>query len=160
MEGINSGTSDIANKTENIQEIEKTIAASHTTKSDTQVKLDAAITQRDELNAKQKSFFEERDKLSKQINDLDKEIFRLKSQKERAEESMASQSSYMWQEYEITLHDAQGLRNEELNDLPTMKKEVASLKDKIKRLGDVNVTTIIGSKSSFSGCRRKWPFSL
>ncbi|MBQ3516802.1 MAG: AAA family ATPase, partial [Lachnospiraceae bacterium] len=115
---------------------------SHTAKSDTQVKLDAAIAKRDELNAKQKSFFEERDRLSKQINDLDKEIFRLKSQKERAEESMASQSSYMWQEYEITLHDAQGLRNEEMNDLPAMKKEVASLKDKIKRLGDVNVNAI------------------
>ena len=142
VEGINSGTSDIQFKTESIEEIEKTIAASHTAKSDTQIKLDAAITKRDELNAKQKSFFEERDKLSKQINDLDKEIFRLKSQKERAEESMASQSSYMWQEYEITLHDAQGLRNEEMNDLPAMKKEVSSLKDKIKRLGDVNVNAI------------------
>ena len=142
VEGINSGVSDILHKTESIQEIEKTIAASHTTKSDTQEKLDAAIVKRDELNAKQKNFFEERDKLSKQINDLDKEIFRLKAQKERAEESMASQSSYMWQEYEITLHDAQGLRNEELTDLPAMKKEITSLKDKIKKLGDVNVNAI------------------
>lgn len=142
VDGINSGESDILHKKENISEIEKTIAASHTTKSDTQEKLEQAVTKRDELNAKQKNFFEERDKLSKQINDLDKEIFRLKSQKERAEESMASQSSYMWQEYEITLHDAQNLRNEELTDLPAMKKEITSLKDKIKRLGDVNVNAI------------------
>ncbi len=142
VEGINTGESDILHKKENIAEIEKTIAASHTTKSDTQDKLEQAVAKRDELNAKQKNFFEERDKLSKQINDLDKEIFRLKSQKERAEESMASQSSYMWQEYEITLHDAQNMRNEELNDLSAMKKEIASLKDKIKRLGDVNVNAI------------------
>ncbi|MBQ7832788.1 MAG: AAA family ATPase, partial [Lachnospiraceae bacterium] len=142
VEGINSGETDIQIKKENIEEIRKTIEASHTTKSDTQEKLDQAVTKRDELNAKQKNFFEERDKLSKQINDLDKEIFRLKSQKERAEESMASQSSYMWQEYEITLHDAQNMRNEELNDLPAMKKEITSLKDKIKRLGDVNVNAI------------------
>ena len=142
VEGINSGETDIQIKKENIEEIRKTIEASHTTKSDTQEKLDQAVAKRDELNAKQKNFFEERDKLSKQINDLDKEIFRLKSQKERAEESMASQSSYMWQEYEITLHDAQNMRNEELNDLPAMKKEITSLKDKIKRLGDVNVNAI------------------
>ena len=140
--GIQLGQSDITYKTNNIAEIEKTIEASHTAKSDTRLKLDKAIEKRDELNAKQKSFFEERDRLSKQINDLDKEIFRLKAQRERAEESMASQSSYMWQEYEITLRDAQSMRNEAFNDLSAMKKEIASLKDKIKRLGDVNVNAI------------------
>jgi len=73
---------------------------------------------------------------------LDKEIFRLKSQRERAEEAMESKSSYMWQEYELTLHDAEGLRDEEMNDLPAMKRSVSEIKDAIRKLGDVNVNAI------------------
>ena len=48
----------------------------------------------------------------------------------------------MWDEYEITLSDAATLRNEEMTDLPAMKKEIVSLRDQIKKLGDVNVNAI------------------
>ena len=48
----------------------------------------------------------------------------------------------MWNEYEITLHDASLLRDEEMNDLASMKKEVSSLRDEIRKLGDVNVNSI------------------
>ena len=48
----------------------------------------------------------------------------------------------MWNEYEITLHDAEKLRDPELNDLVVLKRDVAQLKDEIKRLGDVNVNAI------------------
>ncbi len=73
---------------------------------------------------------------------LDKEVYRLSSQKERMEESVESQINYMWNEYEITLSDAMSIRNEELTDLPAMKREIGSLKDQIKKLGDVNVNAI------------------
>ena len=55
---------------------------------------------------------------------------------------MASYSNYMWQEYEITLHDAKEYENPELTDLSAMKKELAQVKDSIKKLGDVNVNAI------------------
>ena len=48
----------------------------------------------------------------------------------------------MWDEYEITLSDAAAIRNEEMTDLAAMKKEIASLRDQIKKLGDVNVNAI------------------
>ena len=48
----------------------------------------------------------------------------------------------MWNEYEITLHDAESLRDPDMNDLPMMKKEVAAVRDDIKKLGDVNVNAI------------------
>lgn len=73
---------------------------------------------------------------------LDKEVYRLSAQKERLEESVESQINYMWDEYEITLSDALSIRNEELTDLPAMKREISSLKDQIKKLGDVNVNAI------------------
>ena len=140
--GISLSADDIENKKKSIAEIEQTIAASHTAKSDTQVKLENAISKKDALNTKQKNFFEEREALSKQVSELDKEIFRLKSQRERAEESMESKSSYMWQEYELTLRDAEGLRDESMTDLPAMKRNVSEIKDAIRKLGDVNVNAI------------------
>ena len=69
-------------------------------------------------------------------------MYRLNSQREKLEESIETQINYMWDEYEITLSDAASLRNEEMTDLPAMKKEATSLKDEIKKLGDVNVNAI------------------
>jgi len=66
----------------------------------------------------------------------------LNAQIERLKESIQNQIDYMWNEYEITLHDAAKLRDEEMNDLAAMKKEVAALRDSIKKLGDVNVNAI------------------
>ena len=48
----------------------------------------------------------------------------------------------MWEEYELTLHAAMELRNEEYTDLAAMKKMIASIKDEIRKLGDVNVNAI------------------
>ena len=48
----------------------------------------------------------------------------------------------MWDEYEITLSDASSMRDETMTDLSAMKKETGSLKDQIKKLGDVNVNAI------------------
>ena len=48
----------------------------------------------------------------------------------------------MWDEYEITLSDAATLKDPEMNDLPSMKKSISTLKDEIKKLGDVNVNAI------------------
>lgn len=141
-EGLFKTAEDIAEKENNIQEIEKTITSSHTTQSDTQTKLQKDVAAKEELAAKQKSFFARREEMSERMGALDKEVYRLNAQKERLEESVESQINYMWDEYEITLTDAAGLRNEEMDDLPAMKKQISALKDEIKKLGDVNVNAI------------------
>ena len=133
---------EIEEKTRNIEEIRQTIEAGTKVHSETKEKLDAAIRQKEELSVKQKEFFGEQEQINNRISGLDKELFRLKTQKEKCEESMASYSNYMWQEYEITLHDAKEYENPELTDLSAMKKELAQVKDSIKKLGDVNVNAI------------------
>lgn len=60
----------------------------------------------------------------------------------KVEDNIEGQINYMWDEYEITLSDAAGLRNEEMNDLPAMKREISGLKDEIRKLGNVNVNAI------------------
>ena len=139
---IGNSTDSIAFKENEILEIQKTITASHTTESDTEKELADNLKKKEELSAKQKNFFTEREELSVQMNKLDKEVYRLNAQAERLKESIQNQIDYMWNEYEITLHDAAKLRDETMNDLAAMKKDVAELRDSIKKLGDVNVNAI------------------
>ena len=113
-----------------------------TTQGDTEKKLKEDIEKKDQLTLKQKNFFADREALSQQMNGLDKEVYRLNSQKEKFQEQLESHINYMWDEYEITLSDAASLRNEEMTDLSAMKKEISALKDQIKKLGDVNVNAI------------------
>ncbi len=141
-EGLEQNASEIARKENNIKEIEETIVASDTSHSDAETKLKEDMARKEELSAKQKNFFAVREELSERMNALDKEVYRLGSQKEKLEESIESQINYMWDEYEITLSDAASLRDEEMTDLPSMKKEAASLKEEIRKLGDVNVNAI------------------
>lgn len=142
VDGLKTNEEDVVRKRANIDELEKTIAASHTTQGDTELKLKDDITHREELSAKQKNFFADRESLAEKMTGLDKEVYRLNSQRERIQENLEAQINYMWDEYEITLSDAASMRNPEMNDLPSMKKESSSLKDQIKKLGDVNVNAI------------------
>ena len=141
-EGLLGNTKDIEQKENNIRQIEETIQASHTSQSDTEKQLQEDITKKEELSAKQKNFFKDREALSEKMAGLDKEVYRLNAQREKLQDMTESQINYMWDEYEITLSDAAGMRNEELNDLPAMKRDISTLKDQIKKLGDVNVNAI------------------
>ena len=141
-EGLLGNTKDIEQKENNIRQIEETIQASHTSQSDTEKQLQEDITKKEELSAKQKNFFKDREALSEKMAGLDKEVYRLNAQREKLHDMTESQINYMWDEYEITLSDAAGMRNEELNDLPAMKRDISTLKDQIKKLGDVNVNAI------------------
>lgn len=141
-EGLHLGKEEVERKKENILEIERTIEASHTAQTDAEKKLKEDMETKEELSGKQKNFFNSREELSQRMSALDKEVYRLNAQKEKMEESIESQINYMWDEYEITLSDAEGLKNEEMNDLPAMKRDIGGLKDEIRKLGDVNVNAI------------------
>lgn len=141
-EGLSNNTAQMEQKERSIVEIEKTITASSASQTDAEINLKENIVRKEELSAKQKNFFTAREELSERMASLDKEVYRLNTQKEKLEESIENQINYMWDEYEITLSDAAGLRNEEMTDLSAMKKEVAALKDQIRKLGDVNVNAI------------------
>ncbi|MBR5596535.1 MAG: chromosome segregation protein SMC [Lachnospiraceae bacterium] len=146
-DGLEQNKIESEEKQQSIEEIKKTMEASHTFQSEAEIKLKNMIVEKESLSDKQKNFFKNREEIAEKITALDKEVYRLTNQKERHQESISSQIEYMWTEYEITLHDAATLRNEELTDLTVMKRDVAALKDGIRRLGDVNVNAIEEYKS-------------
>ena len=49
--------------------------------------------------------------MSERISSLDKEIYRLSSQKEALEEKSENKEAYMWNEYEITYRTAAEMKN-------------------------------------------------
>jgi len=146
--GLAKNKEDVRIKEENIAEIEKTIIASHALQDNTKQNLEEDILKKEELTARQKNFFGERESLSERISALDKEVYRLGSQKERLEEQIAAQIHYMWEEYEITLSmvakltEEQAERGETKSETGVMKRQISGLKDDIKKLGDVNVNAI------------------
>ena len=94
------------------------------------------------MNEDYRGFFQKQEEISKKLNDLDKEIFRLNSQREKLKEAEEYQTNYMWEEYELTPHAAHELRNDAYTDLSALKKLIIQIKDDIRKLGDVNVNAI------------------
>ena len=109
-------------------------------------RLEEALAQNSEekerLAEKQKSFFRKREELSEEIGRLDKELYRLESQKERLTERMSDQISHMWEEYELTYSGAQALKDEAPGTIPEIRRAIEELKGNIKGLGNVNVNAI------------------
>lgn len=140
--GLDSCLVEIENRQQNMEKIRKTILVSHTEQSDAEISLKEKQKAKEELSQKQKKFFQTREEISERKNALDKEVYRLRSQQEKLEESIENQMNYMWSEYEVTLNNAVSMRNEALKDITEMKKRIAGIKDEIRKLGDVNVNAI------------------
>ncbi len=142
IESMNENARLLEQNKKDIEEIRLTIEASLDVQSDATKELEEKKEIKNNLSEAQKEFFGKTEDLNKQMSDLDKEVIRLTSKKEKCEEAIESQINYMWNEYEITLTDAAELRDEEMNDVPSMRREIHSLKDAIRKLGDVNVNAI------------------
>ena len=133
---------DVEKKRQDIEEIKKTILNSSDYQKEQENTLKEHIRKKEEMSASYKGCFQKQEDVSKKIADLDKEIYRLNSQREKLEEAGNYQTNYMWEEYELTLHAAMELRNEAFSDLTDLKKQIAGIKDDIRKLGDVNVNAI------------------
>ncbi len=142
LESAKLSKEDIEKKQKDIEEIQKTIMAGDDNYATLSKALEETIAMKDKMNQDHKGFFERREELTKRHSDLDRELIRLNSQKEKYEESLENQTNHIWEEYELTLHAAMKLRNEEYNDASQMKRLITDIKDEIKGLGDVNVGAI------------------
>ena len=133
---------DAEKKRQDIEAIKQTIQAFDENYNNQDVALKENLAKKEEMSAIYKGFFQKQEDVSKQIAQLDKEIFRLNSQREKLEETNEHQINYMWEEYELTPHAAIELKNAEYEDLAELKKLIAGIRDDIRKLGDVNVNAI------------------
>ena len=102
-----------------------------------------------ELIDSQKQAFESREKLLTQINDLNKEVFRLESQREKVNDRLEGQINYIWNEYELTYHNITEMEFDSSLTKSERSSRVSKLKSDIRALGDVNVNAIEEYKEIF-----------
>ncbi|QFJ55535.1 chromosome segregation protein SMC [Pseudobutyrivibrio xylanivorans] len=129
-------------KQNRIEEIKSTIAASDDSFGKLESDIKENIAKRDALNNSHKNFFEQRQEISDRISELDKECYRLGAQIEKINDAISYQNNYMWNEYELTYHNAEELKDPEFNDLDQMKKDANKIKNSIRAMGNVNVNAI------------------
>ena len=139
---VETAKEDAKRRREEIEEIKKTILVSDEECSALESKLKEQIQKKDEISARQKEFFGKREEISNRISNLDKEMFRLNSRREKLEETRERRNNYMWEEYELTLHNAMELKEEAYNEPEILKKQIGLLKEEIRGLGNVNVNSI------------------
>ncbi len=140
--GKGSAKGEIEEKEKQIEKLKLTIADSADLFKEIEEEIQALKTKREEMNQKNKEVLNKREDLSKHMTSLDKEVYRLESQREGLEAASDKQINYMWEEYELTYNMARELRDENLTDLAQMRKRVQELKSGIKSLGNVNVNAI------------------
>ena len=133
---------EVSQKTEQITQIEETIAHASLARQETQTQIEALAKERQEVSAAHKNFFEKREALSEQMSSLDKERYRLESQKERLEDYRERQINYMWEEYGLTASEAAAFEDKAHENPAQLKKRISELKGEIKALGPVNVNAI------------------
>lgn len=142
LAGAKEGHGDIEKKENDIREIEKTIEAAKEQAGSDGEMIKKLLEEKEEINKNHKLFFTKREELSERIVLLDKESFRLNAQKEKLDETKTNRINYMWDEYEMTLGTAAELKDEEYSDPGQLKKDIHTLKNEIKSLGNVNVNAI------------------
>ncbi len=129
-------------KQKQIEELTKKIEDFDVVRKSLSAKREQAIIDKDEMDTKYKGFFDKRAEVADRINALDRDLYRLKSKLQKLTEELEYQNNYMWEEYELTLHSAMDLRDEEVISSTNIKKDISNIKEEIRKMGNVNVNAI------------------
>lgn len=134
--------SQIDEKKEEIIKTENTIKEKRKETERLEHQIEEENLEKEELSQKNKAFLDKREELSKNINELKMECFRLSGRKEKLTESIDNYTNYMWEQYELTYHSALSLKTQTELTIPGMKAKISEIKKQIKSLGSVNVNAV------------------
>lgn len=152
---ISTGSAEaVHQKEEQIREEQRQAEDAETLIRQTGLQRDELNQIRQRMNETHRNFFNKREALAEQKAGLDKEIFRLNTQKDRLSDQLDHQVNYIWEEYELTYSAAKREREawlaalqesgDEIREWSTTarKRHISEVKGKIKALGPVNVNAI------------------
>lgn len=128
--------------TDEIERVEKSAADKDRAIEELKEKQREAAAQKEKLFNENKEFYIKNDEINERLSNLEKELFRQTERKKRLNENEDSLNAYIWEEYELTLHNCEAMRNEKYDSLPQLKRQISTIKEEIKALGPVNVNAI------------------
>ena len=140
--GGEEGRQSVSEKTEQIQAPLALIEEAGQKADGLRAEMEEQRIKKDGFQEQRSGFFAKREELTERISQLDKDLFRLQSQKEKLEEKQESFVEYLWSEYELTYSTAEELKEEPARPASELKKRIAENKGAVKALGNVNVNAI------------------
>ena len=146
LEGLDEQTKkaivEAEQKQKEIDDIKSTIGDADEDFAKLEEELKKQLAAKEEMNAKHSTFFDKIKDVSDRIANIDKELVTLESNREKLTERLEARNNYMWEEYELTHHNALSLRDEALDDLAAIRADIKKIKEEIRAMGNVNVNAI------------------
>ncbi len=140
--GMGSFLQAIAEKEERIASTKVEMQAHLELVKELEVQIKSLGDTREQWMTRRRELLKLRDEGSEQISRLDKEVYRLESQREKLSEQMQTFIDYLWNEYELTPVAAREFRHPDYQEIAQVRKVSYQLKQSIKELGHVNVNAI------------------
>ena len=142
LQGNTSVDDVIRERQAEIVQLKEDLEATRLSVSDLEAFFENKTLEREENRLKVQEYFEAREAVSKRLEELNKESFRLQSQVQRLEEQLEKQAEYLWTEYEMTPSQAKSAGRQELGSPAEVRRFIAQKKKEIRELGPVYVDAI------------------
>ena len=137
-----SGSQESESKKREIEDLKAEIEQRRGCAEDLTPDIPGLTVERGELDKKSQGIFDQSESISQEISVLEKESLKLDQRIEKNTERFNELTNYMWDQYEITRHEAEALADESLTDLAEIKKESKSIQSDIREMGSVNVNAV------------------
>lgn len=129
------------NKAE-IEQIQSTMKESGDSGRQLEEEIANLIKEREERQRENGTFIKEMERLDKEKNNLEKEDVRLEARAERLSTEKKEAQEKIWDEYELTRHNAEAYRDEGLSDIDAMRTELLDIARRLRNIGSVNIDAI------------------
>jgi chromosome segregation protein len=139
--GEEDNKKELTEKEELIRSIKDTLNGNKREEEELADGIAALTSQKEQINRDHKDFFDSLSELTKKTAAMEREVTRLQALREKTGELIDAVTTYMWEEYQLTLTTAEEYRDEEFN-ASSAKKDINNTRQEIKKLGDVNVNSI------------------
>ena len=125
-----------------IASIKETLGQADGSDADLEAARQEKQKEKEEVSASFKKFFDQKEEVQKKISSLEREVDRLSDRIEKNDEAVSYQTNYLWNEYELTPHQAEEFADPEMTDPAAMNKQISSVRNEIRGMGNVNVNAI------------------
>lgn len=141
-ERLSSENDESKELTDKISSLKESIDINENIIKERMLKLDSLTEEKEKETVEHKDFFERREAISNEMNAAEKQLLTLGADLEKTEEKQDELINYMFDEYEISLSEAEKLKDPELDQPGPVRKRLSQLKTEVRSLGDVNVNAI------------------